>query len=164
MPVLGTFVVSYMYTTAVLTATLEESKIDVTGAEADARIQVCLAFPPQPRRHIERCAVWQGGLTLTAVMSFFAVLATGIPVVPIAENNAFISSSKVASRMAGIMGAIILLLFGLFGHLLALIDEMPLVIKGAIIATFAANIVQCGLRVRGRDLLSEILFSHLCGF
>ena len=109
-------------------------------------------------------AVGQGGLIVTAVMSLFAVLATGIPVIPVAENNSFISTSKVASRMAGISGAIVLIICGAFGHIAALVHQIPIVIEGGLITTLAVMIIQRGLRVRGRDPLRAILLSHVCGF
>eukprot|EP00210_Caulerpa_lentillifera_P004658 g4443.t1 len=131
MPLLGAFIVTYLESTAALTATLEESRIDITEVEADHRIQ--------------------GGLIAAAVGSFFSVLATGFPVTPTVLNSSIIGMTGQASSAIGVSTGVWLLLFGIFGKFFAIYLEIPGCIKGATGVLIYAGVIWTGMKILARE-------------
>lgn len=127
MPLLGAFLVTYLESTAVFMATLEESRIDMNGAEADRKIQ--------------------GGLISTAVGSFFSVLATGMPVGPAVLNNSVIGFTGQSSYTVGMVTGFWLIFFGIFGKIFAMYLEIPGCIKGATGVLIYTGVVWTGLKI-----------------
>lgn len=127
MPLLGAFLVTYLESTAVFTATLEESRIDLNEAEADRRIQ--------------------GGLISTAIGSFFSVLATGMPVAPAVLNNSLIGFTGQSSYTVGIATGFWLIFFGIVGKIFAVYLEIPGCIKGATGVLIYAGVIWNGFKI-----------------
>lgn len=72
-----------------------------------------------------------------------------MPVVPIPQNNSVIYISRIASRYTGLAGAVWLLIFGIFGKVLAFIFfEIPIVVRGGIFVLVSANVILTGVKVR----------------
>lgn len=133
MPLIGAYLVTYLQATAILTATVEESEMNVTDEEKDSRIQ--------------------GGLITTGIASLFAVLATGLPVTPIPQNNSAIYISRIASRYAGISGAVWLLIYGILGKVMAFfVLEIPSAVRGGIFTLVSATVILSGVKVLSRGV------------
>lgn len=148
LPLLGAFIVTYLETTVILTGTLEESKIDLTETEADDKIQ--------------------GGLLISAVSSFFAVLATGLPLAPCAYNNTIVKITNQAPSTIGIATGVWLLVFGILGKLLGLYLDIPGPLRGAMGIYLISGVIWTGFkiltRVRwDRRMMTIVFFSFSFG-
>eukprot|EP00210_Caulerpa_lentillifera_P004669 g4454.t1 len=130
LPLLGAFLVTYLETTVILTGTLEESRIALTEQEADDRIQ--------------------GGLIVSAFVSLFSVLSTGLPLAPCSYNNTIINITNQAPKDIGVATGVWLVVLGILGKLLGLYLEMPGSLRGAMGVLLISGVVWTGLKILTR--------------
>ena len=101
--------------------------------------------------------VCQGGLIVTGVISLFAVLATGLPVVPVPQTNSVTYITRIASRFSGISAAIWLFILGVFPKVMAFVfSEIPVSVRGGIFTIVSATVILTGFKVRPFLALGDV--------
>ena len=86
---------------------------------------------------------------MTGIVSFFAVVATGLPVEPIPQTNSVNYITRIASRYSGFSAATWLFILGVLPKVMAIIfSEIPIVVRGGIFTLICATVILTGLKVR----------------
>ena len=121
------FLVSMMESVGDLTATSLLSRCEVSGAPYWRRIR--------------------GGIVAGGLNSIGAALAGTFPITTFSQNNAVIQLTGVASRLVGVLVALLLIVLGMLPQFVALFQLMPGGVLHAVSGLLFAMIAWAGLRL-----------------
>lgn len=127
LPMLFAFVVTSMECIGDVTATTEASGLPPYGAEFERSVQ--------------------GAILADGLNSFWAALATIVPVTTYAQNNGVISLSRCASRRAGFACCAWLFIFGVIAKFSAIILTIPDCVLGGMTTFLFTSVVASGIHV-----------------
>lgn len=129
-PLLIAFVVTSIESVGDITASCDASRVETSGPEYDSRIQ--------------------GGILADGLNSLLAVLMTGNPNTTFSQNNAVISITRCANRVAGYWACFWLLLGGILGKVGGVFVSIPDAVVGGMTTFLFANVAVSGIRILGR--------------
>ncbi|KAI8142542.1 permease family-domain-containing protein [Fennellomyces sp. T-0311] len=101
-------------------------------------------LPVEGREFETRC---QGALLADGLGSIFSALATSMGVVMYTQNSGIMAITRCASRMAGIVCASLLILFGIFGKISAAFLAIPAPLIGGMTVFLFASVAASGIRI-----------------
>ncbi|KAI9305861.1 permease family-domain-containing protein [Cunninghamella echinulata] len=101
-------------------------------------------LPLEGEQFEQRC---QGGLLADGLSGIFSSLATSMGVVTFSQNNGIIAVTRCASRVAGFVCAIILVICGVFGKISAAFLAIPLPLIGGMTVFLFASVATSGIRI-----------------
>ncbi|KIK81133.1 hypothetical protein PAXRUDRAFT_35959 [Paxillus rubicundulus Ve08.2h10] len=127
LPVLAVYVSTMMEAIGDITASAEVSRLEVTGADFDSRIQ------------------W--GVLSDSLGGFISALFTVTPLSIFAQNNGVIALTRCANRAAGRWCCAFLILFGVLGKVSGFFLAIPNPVLGGVTTFLFASVVVSGLRV-----------------
>lgn len=129
-PLLIAFVVTTVESIGDITASCDASRVETSGPEYDSRIQ--------------------GGILADGLNSLLAVLMTGNPNTTFSQNNAVITITRCANRVAGYWACFWLLLGGILGKVGGVFVAIPDAVVGGMTTFLFANVAVSGIRILGR--------------
>ncbi|KAI8578608.1 hypothetical protein K450DRAFT_176210 [Umbelopsis ramanniana AG] len=112
-----------------LTAACDVSKLPVEGDEFNTRCQ--------------------GGLLADGLSGIFSGLGTSMGVVTFTQNNGVIAVTRCASRKAGVICAVLLILCGVFGKIAAAFLAIPSSVMGGMTVFLFSSVATSGIRILG---------------
>jgi uracil-xanthine permease len=127
LPMLFASMVSVMEAIGDVTATTEASHLQPFGPEFDSAVQ--------------------GAVLADGLNTFWAALATMVPVVTYAQNNGVISLSGCAARRAGYACCFWLMLLGIIAKFAGIILTIPNCVLGAMTTFLFASVIVSGIGV-----------------
>ncbi|KAG6547512.1 hypothetical protein Mapa_010960 [Marchantia paleacea] len=127
LPMLLAGITSMVETIGDVSATYEASHLHPSGTEFEKSLQ--------------------GGVLADGLNSFWASLATTLPVVTYAQNNGVISLSGCAARRAGYGCCFWMILLGTFAKFAALILSIPNCILGAMTTFLFSSVLVSGIKL-----------------
>ncbi|KAF2145261.1 uncharacterized protein K452DRAFT_203831, partial [Aplosporella prunicola CBS 121167] len=127
LPLLAVYVVLAMEAIGDITATCDVSRLEVSGAEFDSRIQ--------------------GGVLADGLNGVVAALCTLTPMSTFAQNNGVISLTRVASRAAGYAACFWLVVMGVFAKFAAALVAIPAPVLGGMTTFLFSAVAVSGLRI-----------------
>ncbi|KAI8068397.1 permease family-domain-containing protein [Gongronella butleri] len=89
----------------------------------------------------------RGGILADFVGTVFSSVATSMTVVTFSQNNGVIASSSMASRRAGFMCAVILIICGVFGKISAAFLAIPSPLIGGMTVFLFGMVLTAGIRI-----------------
>ncbi|KAI9490018.1 Xanthine/uracil/vitamin C permease [Zychaea mexicana] len=101
-------------------------------------------LPIEGKEFEERC---QGALLADGLGSIFSALATSMGVVMFTQNNGIIAVTRCASRIAGLVCAAFLIIFGIFGKISAAFLAIPAPLIGGMTVFLFASVAASGIRI-----------------
>ncbi|CAO3647030.1 unnamed protein product [Cunninghamella blakesleeana] len=101
-------------------------------------------LPLEGKEFESRC---QGGLLADGLSGIFSGLATSMGVVTFSQNNGIIAVTRCASRTAGFICAIMLIICGVFGKISAAFLAIPSPLIGGMTAFLFASVATSGIRI-----------------
>ncbi|KAI5286926.1 hypothetical protein KEM54_006379 [Ascosphaera aggregata] len=135
LPLLALYVVLMMESIGDMTATSEVSRLEVSGAGFDSRIQ--------------------GGLLGDGLIGITSGLMTVTPMSTFAQNNGVISLTKCANRWAGFCCCFFLLVMGIFSKIAAAVVSIPKPVLGGMTTFLFSSVAVAGLGVTIRVPLTR---------
>ncbi|PXF44752.1 putative purine permease [Gracilariopsis chorda] len=126
-PVMIAFAISAVEAIGDVTASCEVSRVETEGEQFESRIQ--------------------GGLLADGLNSLLAALLTSSPTITFSQNNGVISMTRTASRLAGVWGAMWLIVMGVIGKLGGVFVALPEAVLGGMTTFLFASVAVSGLRI-----------------
>jgi NCS2 family nucleobase:cation symporter-2 len=121
------FIVTMMESIGDITATCDVSKLEVTGATFDSRIQ--------------------GGVLGNGLTCLLAGLMTISPMSVFAQNNGVIALTKCANRTAGYCCCFFLVIMGIFSKFAAALVAIPSAVLGGMTTFLFSSVAISGIRI-----------------
>ncbi|KAI8142761.1 permease family-domain-containing protein [Fennellomyces sp. T-0311] len=112
-----------------LTAACDVSGMAITGSTFESRCQ--------------------GGLLADGLSGVFSGLATSMGVVTFSQNNGVIAVTRCANRYAGVICAVLLIIFGIFSKISAAFLAIPAPLIGGMTVFLFASVATSGIRILG---------------
>ena len=94
----------------------------------------------------QRC---QGALLADGLSGVFSGLATSLGVVTFSQNNGVIAVTRCANRYAGVVCAVLMILFGVFSKISAAFLTIPSPLIGGMSVFLFASVATSGIRILG---------------
>ena len=126
------FLITTCETWADTLASMEASRLDVTGKALQIMRQ-------------------KGALLNDTLSGIFAALSGVLPLTTFAQNNGIISLTNVASRRVGISCGIWLLILGILSKIGAFIQSIPSCVLGGMTTFLFANVLASGMHILLQD-------------
>ncbi|KAG0166593.1 hypothetical protein DFQ30_006991 [Apophysomyces sp. BC1015] len=101
-------------------------------------------LPIEGKAFEERC---QGSLLADGLSGIFSALATSMGVVTFSQNNGIIAVTRCASRVAGLVCAVILIACGVFGKISAFFLAIPSPLIGGMTVFLFSSVATSGIRI-----------------
>lgn len=127
LPLMALFIVTMMESIGDITATCDVSKLEVTGATFDSRIQ--------------------GGVLGNGLTCLLAGLMTISPMSVFAQNNGVIALTKCANRTAGYCCCFFLVIMGIFSKFAAALVAIPSAVLGGMTTFLFSSVAISGIRI-----------------
>ncbi|KAL5601221.1 uncharacterized protein BROUX77_005470 [Berkeleyomyces rouxiae] len=132
LPCLTVYIICACEAIGDITATCDVSRLEVTGATYESRIQ--------------------GGVLADGINGALAALMTITPVTTFAQNNGVIALTRCANRTAGYFCCFFLIVMGVFAKFAAALVAIPSAVLGGMTTFLFASVAVSGLAIVARSV------------